>query len=81
MLGAIVGDIIGSSHEFSGLKTKDFSLFGFTYFDRLLTSVTRQLSFEFSQKFQSVTKPIAINFAKISILTRSFKSSLSLKKL
>ncbi len=27
MLGAIAGDIIGSSHEFAGLKTKDFPLF------------------------------------------------------
>ncbi|HET9178656.1 MAG TPA: ADP-ribosylglycohydrolase family protein [Terriglobia bacterium] len=27
MLGAIVGDIIGSVHEFSGTKTKDFPLF------------------------------------------------------
>jgi ADP-ribosylglycohydrolase len=27
MLGAIAGDIIGSSYEFAGLKTKDFELF------------------------------------------------------
>jgi ADP-ribosylglycohydrolase len=27
VLGAIVGDIIGSVHEFSGTKTKDFPLF------------------------------------------------------
>jgi ADP-ribosylglycohydrolase len=27
MLGAIAGDIIGSSYEFAGLKTKDFPLF------------------------------------------------------
>jgi hypothetical protein len=27
MLGAIAGDIIGSSYEFAGIKTKDFALF------------------------------------------------------
>jgi len=27
MLGAIAGDIIGSVHEYSGTKTKDFPLF------------------------------------------------------
>jgi ADP-ribosylglycohydrolase len=27
MLGAIAGDIIGSAHEYSGIKTKDFPLF------------------------------------------------------
>ena len=28
MLGAIVGDIIGSVYEFDNIKTKDFPLFG-----------------------------------------------------
>ena len=28
MLGAIVGDIVGSIYEFSNIKTKDFPLFG-----------------------------------------------------
>ena len=26
MFGAILGDIIGSKHEFSGIKTKEFKL-------------------------------------------------------
>lgn len=28
MLGAIIGDIVGSIYEFSNIKTKDFPLFG-----------------------------------------------------
>ena len=28
MLGAIIGDTIGSIHEFDPIKTKDFELFG-----------------------------------------------------
>lgn len=27
MLGAIIGDIVGSVYEFSNIKTKDFELF------------------------------------------------------
>jgi ADP-ribosylglycohydrolase len=27
MLGAIIGDIVGSVHEYAGTKTKDFPLF------------------------------------------------------
>lgn len=27
MLGAIVGDIVGSKYEFNNIKTKDFQLF------------------------------------------------------
>jgi ADP-ribosylglycohydrolase len=41
MLGAIVGDIIGSVHEFSGTKTKDFPLFvpGSTFTDDSVLTV------------------------------------------
>lgn len=41
MLGAIVGDIIGSVHEFDGTKTKDFPLFvdGSTYTDDTVLTV------------------------------------------
>lgn len=28
MMGAIAGDIVGSVHEFAGVKTKDFALLG-----------------------------------------------------
>jgi len=28
MLGAIIGDIVGSRYEFNNIKTKDFELFG-----------------------------------------------------
>ncbi|MBI3014178.1 MAG: ADP-ribosylglycohydrolase family protein [Candidatus Tectomicrobia bacterium] len=41
MLGAIVGDVIGSVHEFAGTKTKDFPLFvaGSTFTDDSVLTV------------------------------------------
>ena len=28
MLGAVIGDVVGSRYEFNNIKTKDFELFG-----------------------------------------------------
>lgn len=41
MLSAIVGDVIGSVHEFAGTKTKDFPLFvaGSTFTDDTVLTV------------------------------------------
>lgn len=32
MLGAIIGDVVGSIYEFHNIKTKDFMLFSGNYF-------------------------------------------------
>uniref|UniRef100_A0A7C3ZHS1 Uncharacterized protein n=1 Tax=Planktothricoides sp. SpSt-374 TaxID=2282167 RepID=A0A7C3ZHS1_9CYAN len=46
----------GQRTKDKGQRTKDIHL--------LLTSVTRQFNFKFSQKFQKVTMPIAIKLAR-----------------
>lgn len=49
---------------YQGLKNHPFSFLNNPKTYNYLTSVTRQLNFKFSQKFQKVTKAIAIILAK-----------------
>lgn len=38
MLGAIIGDIVGSVYEWNNIKTKDFPLFREDFFSRMILS-------------------------------------------
>lgn len=36
MLGAIVGDVVGSVYEWNNIKTKDFPCLGMTVFSQMI---------------------------------------------
>ena len=62
MIGAIIGDIVGSKYEFNNIKTKDFPLFSSdsTYTDDSIMTITVAKALLRSRNEKSDFKPILI---------------------
>lgn len=64
MLGAIIGDIIGSTYEFDGVKTKDFELFpeGSTFTDDTVLTVATADAILNNKTYEEVYREYPKNF-------------------